>query len=145
MELIWNEIAAPRLILLEKPQVLLEGAVPLPAGRDAAELIDYTAEAVLDSCRAETAKLNIDGRLSVRLLAADGGGEVFSFTSESPFSHTLTNAAIEPGMAAGSNRNPVIGSLDSKGISIVCHSSVSMERLRATRASVKPGAPGMDQ
>lgn len=100
MELIWNEIAAPRLILLEKPQVLLEGAIPLPAGKDAAELIDYTAEAQLDSCRAETAKLSIDGRLTVRLIAADSAGEVFAFTSESPFSHTLTDAAIEPGMAA---------------------------------------------
>ena len=77
MELIWNEIAAPRLILLEKPQVLLEGAIPLPAGKDAAELIDYTAEAQLDSCRAETAKLSIDGRLTVRLIAADSAGEVF--------------------------------------------------------------------
>ncbi len=100
MELIWNEIAAPRLILLDKPQVLLEGTLPLPAGKAIRELIDCTAEAELDSCRTEAGKLSIDGRLSARLIAAGSEGEVFAFVSESPFSHTLSNAAIEPGMAA---------------------------------------------
>lgn len=100
MELVWNEITAPRLILRETRQTLLEGAVPTPAGRSAAEILNYTAETALDSCRTESGKLNIDGRIEVRLVCTDDAGESYAFTSESPFSHTLANEAIEAGMTA---------------------------------------------
>ena len=98
MELIWNEINAPRLILRSTEQTLPEGSIPPPEGKTVAELLDHTAEIVLDSCRTEAGRLNIEGRLIVKVLAADENGELFAFTSEAPITHSVPGEGIEPGM-----------------------------------------------
>ena len=53
MELIWNEINALQLILHSAEQEELEGELPLPAGRTAAEILDYSAQVTVDGCRLE--------------------------------------------------------------------------------------------
>lgn len=100
MELIWNEINAVELILRETAQTQLEGAVPPPDGRTVRELPDYTAEVFVSSCRTDAGRLDIEGRITAELVAADDSGELYSFISESAFTHTLSNEALEPGMPA---------------------------------------------
>ena len=98
MELIWNEINALQLILHSAEQEELEGELPLPAGRTAAEILDYSAQVTVDGCRLESGRMSVDGRITATLLAVDDAGDTFSFVSESPFSHSLVNAALESGM-----------------------------------------------
>lgn len=98
MELTWNEIKAPRLILRTKEQIALEGNIP--SERRVAELIDYPAAAYVDSVRTEAGRLNIDGRIVVSVTAFGPDGDLFTFASESAFSHSVSEPAIESGMAA---------------------------------------------
>ena len=100
MELIWNEINALELILRETAQAEIEGAVPPPDGRSVRETPDYSAAVTIDSCRVEAGRLNIDGRITAELIAMDDGGDLYSFISESAFTHTLSNEALEAGMLA---------------------------------------------
>lgn len=100
MELIWNEINAVRLISSGTEQTELEGTLPPPQGRSVAEILDYTAEVGIDSCRAEAGRLAIGGRITAKLIAADEAGEKYAFNSESSFSHTVNDEAIEEGMSA---------------------------------------------
>lgn len=100
MELIWNEINALSLVLRRTEQVRIEGEVPPPAGRTAAELIDYGAEAAVQSCRIDAGGLTVEGSIIAKLAAMDEAGELFAFTSESAFSHRLEDPAIEAGSIA---------------------------------------------
>lgn len=100
MELIWNEIAFPRLIAGAVEQTELTGALPPPDGKLVAELIDYGAEVFVDGCRTDSGKLTVRGRIAAKLVAAGEDGEVFAFTSESAFEHIAENDAIEAGMIA---------------------------------------------
>lgn len=100
MELIWNEINAVRLAAMGSEQTELEGTLPPPQGRSVAEILDYSAEVGVDSCRAEDGKLSIGGRITARLIAVDEAGDRYAFTSESSFSHTVADGAIEAGMSA---------------------------------------------
>lgn len=100
MELIWNEINAVRLIAKGSEQTELEGTLPPPQGRSVAEILDYTAETSVDSWRTEEGKLSIGGRITAKLIALDEAGEKYAFASESTFSHTASDEAIEAGMAA---------------------------------------------
>lgn len=100
MELIWNEINAVRLISRGTVQTELEGALPPPQGRSVAEILDYTAETGVDSCRTEAGKLIIGGRITAKLIAADDSGDRYAFASESPFSQTVEDDALEAGMTA---------------------------------------------
>lgn len=100
MELVWNEINAPRLIFGGEEQTELEGALPPPDGKEVRELIDYGAEVFADACRVDAGKLTVNGRIVVKLVASDENGAVFGFTSESAFEHTAENEAFEKGMLA---------------------------------------------
>ena len=100
MELIWNEINAVRLAARGTEQTELEGTLPPPQGRSVGEILDYTAEVGVDSCRAEDGKLSIGGRITAKLIAADDAGERYAFSSESSFSHAVADGAIESGMGA---------------------------------------------
>lgn len=100
MELIWNEINAVRLIGCGTEQTELEGTLPPPQGRNIAEILDYTAETGIDSCRLEGGKLNIGGRITAKLIVTDDAGDRYAFASESPFTHTVEDEAIEEGMTA---------------------------------------------
>ena len=100
MELIRNELNALRLALRTRAQTELEGAIPPPPGRSIAAVIDYSAEARVDACRADAGTVSLEGRLTASLLAQDAGGECFAFTSRSPFTYVLRDGAIENGMLA---------------------------------------------
>ena len=100
MELIWNEINAVRLASRGTEQTELEGTLPPPQGRSVAEILDYTAEVGVDSCRTEDGRLTATGRITAKLIASDESGERYAFTSGSTFSHTVSDPAIEAGMSA---------------------------------------------
>ena len=85
MELIWNEINAVRLAARGSEQTELEGTLPPPQGRSVAEILDYSADVGIDSCRAEAGRLAIGGRITAKLIAADEAGEKYAFNSESSF------------------------------------------------------------
>ena len=81
MELIWNEINAVRLAAMGSEQTELEGTLPPPQGRSVAEILDYSAEVGVDSCRADPAFAGGEARFAV-LLRADG--ERFGLRLEAP-------------------------------------------------------------
>lgn len=103
MELIWNEINAVRLICRGSEQTELEGALPPPQGRSVAEILDYTAQTELESCKCEAGRLSLGGRITADLIVSDENGDRYAFSSESPFAHSVSDEAIEPGMLASAH------------------------------------------
>lgn len=98
MELLWNELGAQRLIYRGTDQAEVEGMLQPPEGKRAAEILDYKAEVSVETCRADEGRLNLDGGITVTVVAAEESGGVFSFTSASAFSHTITAENVDAGM-----------------------------------------------
>lgn len=100
MELLWNEINAQRLIYRGITQKEASGTIPLPAGRQISEVLDYSAEIFIDSCRADENKVETAGRIKTSVLGTDAQGELFCFDSESDFTQCIEAENAQPGMNA---------------------------------------------
>ena len=100
MELLWNELNAQRLIYRGITQQEASGTIPLPAGKQISEVLDYSAEVFTDNCRADDGKVELSGRIKVSVLGSDAQGELFCFDSESEFTHSIEAENAEAGMNA---------------------------------------------
>lgn len=109
MELLWNELNALRLVYRGMDQAVVDAALPSPPNRRVVEVLDYTARARIENCRADAGKLNLDGDILVTVVAADDKAEVFSFASASAFSHSIEVPEADTGMYA--NATPMLETL----------------------------------
>lgn len=106
MELLWNEFGVMRLIHRSTEQTEIEGIIPLPASNNTAsgydeaiEILDYAAEVLVANCRSYTGKINVEGEIMLRVVAADESEKAFSFTSSSAFSYTAEAENADVGMS----------------------------------------------
>lgn len=98
MELLWNELNAQRLIYKGADQQEIAGTIPLPAGRQISKVLDYSAKVFIDNCKAEENKVELAGHIEAFILGADAQGELFSFNSDSDFTHCIEAENAEQGM-----------------------------------------------
>ena len=100
MELLWNELNAQRLIYRGTVQQEASGTIPVPAGRQISEVLDYSAEVLIDSCKADENRIESAGRIKASVLCSDAQGELFCFDSESDFTQCIEAENVQPGMNA---------------------------------------------
>ncbi len=99
MELQFSDLAAARLVLHTSSQALVEGALPLPEGRDSAEVLCADGSVSLTDAVVGEGAVTVEGRVRVELVCRDGG-EVFAFASSAAFRHSLPAPGAKEGMRA---------------------------------------------
>ena len=81
-------------------QTLIASEIPLPAGRDAGEVLSASARAAVDGAECAEGAIRVSGRLTLLVVCASLSGEPFGFTAESAFTQTVAMDAAGPGMTA---------------------------------------------
>lgn len=81
-------------------QTLIDSSIPLPDGRDAAEVLCVSAHAVVEKTECRQDMVYTEGRLSVTALCRAMAGEVYGFTAVSIFTQETPLAGVTEGMRA---------------------------------------------
>lgn len=107
MELLWNEFGVKRLIYSGIEQTQVDESISLPeemrtgAMYDTAiEVLDYSADVTVDNCRAESGKINVDGRIRIRAVLLDEREKPYAFNAEVHFENSSVAEGVDSGMEA---------------------------------------------
>ena len=99
MELQFSELRPPRLVVQASSQALVEGELPLPEGRQGAEVLCADSSVVLASAAVGEGAVTVEGRVHVELICREGD-EVFAFSSNAAFRHSFPAEGAKEGMGA---------------------------------------------
>lgn len=99
MELQFSELGATRLVLRAASQALVEGELPLPEGRQSAEVLCADGSVTVTGAAASEGAVTVEGRVRVELICRDGD-EVFAFASSAAFRHSLPAPGAKDEMTA---------------------------------------------
>lgn len=81
-------------------QELIASEIPLPEGRDVSEVLDAYARIFVEESECLTGAIRVSGRLELCCVCVSMSGEVYGFSAQSSFTHTLTLASVQPHMHA---------------------------------------------
>lgn len=109
MELMWNDLDVSRVMGSTVSQALVEGSIPMPEGRSAAEVLDATGQVDVTEAEVQENKVALTGRVSVSLVLTGADG-VFAFSSSANFRHSVAVEGAKAGMTA--NATAQLQSLD---------------------------------
>lgn len=98
MELLTNDLVIGHIAGNAAAQTLIEGDLPLPAGRQAAAILDYSGELSVAGIEVLKDRLMLDGTLTAELICTDQDGVPFSFRSAAAFHHTVEIPGADAGM-----------------------------------------------
>ena len=99
MELQFSDLGATRLVLRATSQALVEGDLPLPEGRQSAEVLCADGGVTITGAAVNEGAVTVEGRVRVELICRDGD-EVFAFASSAAFRHSLPAPGAKEGMEA---------------------------------------------
>ncbi len=99
MELQFSDLGATRLVLRATSQALVEGDLPLPEGRQSAEVLCADGGVTITGAAVNEGAATVEGRVRVELICRDGD-EVFAFASSAAFRHSLPAPGAKEGMEA---------------------------------------------
>ena len=109
MELMWNDLDVSRVMGSTVSQALVEGSIPMPEGRSAAEVLDSNGQVEITEAEVQEGKVMLTGRVGVSLVLSGADG-VFAFSSSAAFRHSVAVEGAKAGMNA--NANAQLQSLD---------------------------------
>ncbi|MEG1525548.1 MAG: DUF3794 domain-containing protein [Clostridia bacterium] len=81
-------------------QSLTNSEIPLPGGRDAANVLSASARAFVDNAECVAGVIKVIGRLELFLMCQSLSGDTFGFTAQSTFTQTVEMEGVTPGMTA---------------------------------------------
>lgn len=102
MELMWNDLDVSRVMGSTVSQALVEGSIPMPEGRSAAEVLDSNGQVEVTEAEVQEGKVTLTGRVGVSLVLSGADG-VFAFSSSAAFRHGVAVEGAKPGMNANAN------------------------------------------
>ena len=81
-------------------QELIASEIPLPDGRDASEVLHIYARASVDNSECVASAIRVSGRLTIDCACRSLSGEIYGFSAQSTFLHTLSLSEAAAGHTA---------------------------------------------
>lgn len=98
MSIAFSDITIPTTAGRSSSQAKIAGSIPLP--RAASAVLLSNGKAIVSETTVSEGKVLSEGKIVLDVICADTEGELFSFTSEAGFSHTIDCDGAKQGMKA---------------------------------------------
>lgn len=99
MELKFTDVNIENIIAKGASQAYIEGAVPLPEGRVAAEPLSAGGSVILSPVSVRDGSIHLEGKLKLEFICSEQG-EPFAFMSSAAFEHSMPVPEAKEGLTA---------------------------------------------